>query len=280
MSGFFTLLRKQFAESRWVLGLSALALFGFSWLSVWATAFGQQRLARLAGGQEKVEASSRMLRAMGGSGMDVTTAAMEMLFWVHPFFVLPVVIWAISRASLAVAGEIERGTMDLILSRPIARSSYLTSQVVVALAGMVILAASAVLGNVIGTRFNAIQDPPVLSVLLRPATNLVALASAIFGYTLLVSAIDRVRWRPMTIGSVATFAGYVAFFVAPLPPLEGTAWRTWLERLSIFTAYNPVKAVGADKDLGLHLSLLGGVGLLGVVLGLIAFSHRDLPTSG
>jgi len=181
---------------------------------------------------------------------------------------------------LAVAGEVERGTMDLVLSRPVSRTSYFGSQVFVAVLGMLVLAVAAILGNLIGSKFNAIETPPPLVVLLRPAGNLVALAWAVFGYTLLFSAVDRVRWRPMMIGSVATLAGYVAFFVAPLPPLEGTAWKTWLERLSIFTAYNPVKAVGAGKDLMLHLAVLGGVGLAGILIGLVAFRHRDLPTSG
>jgi ABC-2 type transport system permease protein len=280
MSGFFTLIRKQLAESRWVLGLSALALFGFSWLSVYATAYGQIRMARELGGEAKARAAVRMLRTMGGSELDVTTAALEMLFWVHPFFVMTVVIWAISRASLAVAGEVERGTMDLVLSRPVSRTSYFGSQVFVAVLGMLVLAVAAILGNLIGSKFNAIETPPPLVVLLRPAGNLVALAWAVFGYTLLFSAVDRVRWRPMMIGSVATLAGYVAFFVAPLPPLEGTAWKTWLERLSIFTAYNPVKAVGAGKDLMLHLAVLGGVGMAGILIGLVAFRRRDLPTSG
>ena len=64
-----------------------------------------------------------------------------MAFWNHPFFLILVSIWSIVRGSAAVAAEVERGTMDLILSRPVSRSSYLASQVGVALAGLVVLGA-------------------------------------------------------------------------------------------------------------------------------------------
>ena len=59
-----------------------------------------------------------------------------MAFWNHPFFLILISIWAIVRGSAAVAAEVERGTMDLLLSRPVARSSYLASQVCMALAGL------------------------------------------------------------------------------------------------------------------------------------------------
>ena len=43
MIGFIALVRKQAAESRWMLGLSVLALFWFSWLSVFVAAREAQR---------------------------------------------------------------------------------------------------------------------------------------------------------------------------------------------------------------------------------------------
>ncbi|MBX6316473.1 MAG: hypothetical protein IRY99_26710, partial [Isosphaeraceae bacterium] len=62
MSGFLALVRKQLAESRWMLVLSVAALFWFSWLSVYFTALGQVRFRRLAG-PGGMETRARMLRA-------------------------------------------------------------------------------------------------------------------------------------------------------------------------------------------------------------------------
>ena len=52
-----------------------------------------------------------------------------MTSWSHPIVFLLISIWAIGRGSIAVAAEVERGTMDLILSRPVPRWVYLTSHV-------------------------------------------------------------------------------------------------------------------------------------------------------
>ncbi len=65
-----------------------------------------------------------------------TSVSIMMTFWNHPLIVLLISIWAIGRGSAAVAAEIERGTMDLILSRPVSRSTYLASQVLVAMVGL------------------------------------------------------------------------------------------------------------------------------------------------
>ena len=75
-------------------------------------------------------------------GVQATSVSIMMTFWNHPLIMLMISIWAIGRGSGAVAAEIERGTMDLILSRPVARWTYLAAQVVVATVGLAILAAA------------------------------------------------------------------------------------------------------------------------------------------
>ena len=58
-------------------------------------------------------------------------------FWNSPFILLTIAIWGIARGSIAVGAEVERGTLDLILSWPISRSAYLLSHVLVGLFGPV-----------------------------------------------------------------------------------------------------------------------------------------------
>ena len=217
---------------------------------------------------------NRMLRALGGPAMDFSTAAIEMAFWNHPFVLLMFAVWAISRGSASVAGEIERGTMDLVLSRPVPRFSYLSSQVAAALTGMAILAAAMIAGNLVGSHYNTLSDPPSAGLLLKPAANLVAFALAIYGYTTLCSTVDLVRWRPNLIASVATLAGFIAQVVANIPSLEE---YKWLEHLSIFKAYNPVEVVTKGENFAFNAGILGLIGLIGLTLGYAAFLRRDLP---
>jgi ABC-2 type transport system permease protein len=275
MTAFWALIRKQVVDARWTLGFSAAALFGLSWLFVYATSRIEERMRAVAalGGAAR---PMRMLRGLGGESMDFTSPAIEMAFWNHPFIVLTFAIWVIGRGSAAVAAEVERGTMDLILSRPVSRTRYLAAQVTVALTGLAVLAGAMILGNWLATRYNPIQDPPSLALLLKPSANLAALGLSIYGYTLLCSTLDSVRWRPTLIASVVTLAGFIANVVANLPTLED--WK-WLEKLSIFKAFDPVEVVTKGQTLAFNLAILSGLGVAGVVLAFLAFSVRDLPSN-
>jgi len=278
MSAFLAMVGKQLKESRWPLGISAAALFGLSWLTVYSTAWTESEV-RKASQEGMFLQRFRMMRALGGSGMDFSSAAIETTFWMHPMILLPVVIWALSRGTAAPAGEVEKGTLDLTLSRPVSRSSYLGSQVVVAVFGLAALVGALVVGNVIGTRFNAIEAPPSAARLVRPALNLAALGLVMYAYTVMLSALDSVRWRPNMIASSFTLASYIGKVISVLPFFEDASWRPWLERSTIFTAYDPVDAVGKASSLTTHLSVLGGIGLVCIVLAFVAFQWRDLPAS-
>jgi ABC-2 type transport system permease protein len=275
MTAFWALIRKQVVDARWTLGFSAAALFGLSWLFVYATSRIEERMRAVAalGGAAR---PMRMLRGLGGESMDFSSPAIEMAFWNHPFIVLTFAIWVIGRGSAAVAAEVERGTMDLILSRPVSRARYLAAQVVVALAGLAVLAGAMILGNWLATRYNSIQDPPSLALLLKPSANLAALGLSIYGYTLLCSTLDSVRWRPTLIASVVTLAGFIANVVANLPTLED--WK-WLEKFSIFKAFDPVEVVTKGQTLGFNLAILSGLGVAGVIVAFLAFAVRDLPSN-
>lgn len=278
MRPFWALIRKQVHESRWTLVVSALVLFGLGWLSVYVTSLNETRIAEQLGtgrGGDRI----RWMRSLGVT--DVPTSPMIMMaFWNHPFFLILVSIWAIGRGSAAVAAEVERGTMDLLLSRPVSRTSYLASQVVVALLGLAVLAAFLAAGSSLAVRYNRLNEPPEVGTLIEAAINLAALGLPIFGYTLLASSVDYVRWRPTWVGSCLTLAGFIAFVIALMPVFEDAAWRPWLERVSIFKAYNPVEIVTKGETLGTNLAILAGLGVSCITVSFFLFARRDLPANG
>jgi ABC-2 type transport system permease protein len=273
MVAFFAMIRKQLAESRWFLAFSAAALFGLGWLFVFVTLrIENQMKENEAGGMPRMA----MMRSMGGSAMDFSSTAIEVMLWNHPFILLTVAIWAIARGSTAPAGEVEKGTADLTLSRPVSRLSYQGSQVVVAIIGLFVLTAALVAGNRVGNHYNVVQDPPILLAVLRPAVNLAVLGLAIYGYTFLLSSLDSVRWRPNLFGSALTLASFIAMVVANLPSME--QWK-WLEKLSLFKAYQPVELAVKGETLAFNVSVLGGIALAGIVFAFLAFQWRDIPSS-
>jgi ABC-2 type transport system permease protein len=268
MNVVIALVRKNLLDSRWLLAICGSALFGLCWVFVWAAHRMEVEIQAATGTR-----SMRMLRGLGGSSMDGSTAAIEMAFWNHPFVLLLFATWAIARGSIAVAGEIEKGTMDLVLSRPVDRSVFLGAQVITAVAGLVLMATAMVAGNLVGSHYNTLIAPPSASTLTKPALNLAAFGWAIFGYTFLLSTLDFARWRPNLIASVATLAGFIALVLANIQQLD----LKWLEKFSIFKAYDPVEAVVKGEHLAFNAGLLGIIGLVGVVLGFVIFARRDLP---
>ena len=114
MSQFAALLRKHWIESRWLLGFACAAFCSFGVLISWLAKSYEKILE--SGDMQLIGSWGGPFRRLGGANMDGSTTALEIAFWNHPFIVLTVLSWAISRGSMAVAGEIERGTIDVNLA--------------------------------------------------------------------------------------------------------------------------------------------------------------------
>ena len=268
------MLRRQLGESRWFLGLASASLFGLGWLSAFMAARVERRFHQVTG--DEAQRFQQFTRGMGGAAMDYSSLSFHVMFWNHPFVLLIVCVWAISRGGAAIAGEIERGTLDVTLSRPVSRLGYFASQVSVGLFGFLVLATALVVGNRVGGLYNHVSDPPALLSLIRPAANLAMLGIAVYGYALLFASWDVVRWRPTLITSTLTVAGFAGGIVSTLPTLSN--WE-WIGRFSVFKAFDPVEVAVAGNTFLQHSLGLGCVGLVGIVLAFIVFRRRDLPAN-
>ncbi len=278
MSGLVALFRKQLTESRWLLVLSCAALFLLSWFSVYRTSGIE---ARMSGGEESRPGMGTAIffARVGGPDMDMSSIALETTVLYILLFGLPLIlttIWSISRGTAAVAGDLERGSMDLILSRPVARSTYLSAQLLVALFGLALLAAAIVGGNLFGHQLHVVETPPAVIQVARPAANLAMIGVAILGYCTLLSSIDIVRWRPMLFGSVLTLAQFVTFAVANQPDWDE---YEWLNRASVFSAFYPIESAVKGEKLAYNSMVLGGIGLGTLALSYLGFAYRDLPAN-
>ncbi len=266
--------KKTWGDQR-LLFLSLAALWtAFPWLYLWLSAqipmpaFQEVLLRAIPPDWQKLS---------GVPFSEVATHAGRVaLAFVDPVVVLAATVWGITRGSDAVAGQLERGTLEMVLAAPLRRTALFATQalattVASALLCCVLLAAvwSAVsfgpwAGKVEPSRF-------------VPATaNVFGLMVCIAGIAACVSAADSHRWR--TIGILCGF--YVFSILAKLVGrLSGPL--SWVGYLSVLNAYEPQRLVGGSAEswrlLGLYDGVLIGVGLAAYVVGAMIFRRRDLP---
>jgi ABC-2 type transport system permease protein len=257
----------------------------------------------------------KMVRTlMGGESISLERAMdMMSIAYVHPLVVVILCIWAVGRSSGAIAGEIDRGTMELLLAQPLARFRLILAHLWVDLLTIPILCLSTWAGNWLGPWLAGpievkVPDSPdiplaVRLILQRPVPpELLAIDSwafapallsvggllfAVSGYTLWVSACGRFRWRVL---GVAVFVTLIQFLIN----LVGQMWEEalgWLRPLTVFYYYQPQNVIlgrGWSVDFSVwnhghalvHVpgaAVLFAVGLAGYALALWTFTRRDLP---
>jgi len=198
------------------------------------------------------------------------------LAFVDPVVVLAATVWGVTRGSDAVSGQLERGTMEMLLAQPVRRRAVYVTQAVATTAG-----AACLCGVLYAAVYTAVQFGPwsgrVDPLLFLPAAfNVFGLMVCMGGLAAGVSACDSYRWR--TIGILCGF--YVFSLLAKLVGRLSASFA-WVGYLSVFNAYEPQRLVAggweAWQRLAVYDGVLIGIGLLGYCIGGVVFSRRDLP---
>ena len=234
---------------------------------------------------------------IGGESISIfSTKDMLTIGYVHSVVLTICAIWAIGRASGAIVGEIDRGTMELLLAQPLPRWLVILAHFLVDILTIPILCLSLWAGNWIGICLVGLTEntgaggsgPPINPMIFGPALwNVGALIFAISGYTMWLSAWGRFRWRVLGVSVLITLVQFLINVVGQL--WDGAAP---LRQLTVFYYYQPQQIilnhrwtveVGKLWNSGPALTtvnvvaVLLGVGFVGYLLALWVFSKRDLP---
>ncbi len=261
-----SLLKKNVRESRWLLLACAAAIFAFCWLRVWM-------VSRLA--TDRFRAILEMLPSDWRKFLSVdlewliTYPGRISLAYQELIVILCMAIWSIARGSDAVSGELNRGTLEMLLAQPLSRGRILFMQAAVTLSGVAVLAAAAFGGTGAGvftttvkeevsphitipfylpgigtqiplpfgertTRYTPMYHKVDMRLFLPATANLFSLGVMIAGFSLLMSSWDRYRWR--TIGIVTG-----VLVVQTMLKIAGMASEStrWLKCLTVLSAYEP-----------------------------------------
>jgi beta-exotoxin I transport system permease protein len=194
--------------------------------------------------------------------------------WVHPAVLS--LLWAhgIMFCTRVPAAEIEHGTMDVLLSLPVRRSSILVSDTFVWIGWGCVLAGFAFAGNVIGGFISENQAQVAVLPRIAVAANMVCVYLCVGAVARVLSSLcDRRSWA---IG--AAFAIVVASFAMQTLAMFSEAFAS-LSFLGLLKYYRPLQILSDGRwAVGDMIILLLVAGVLWGV-SLVVFSRRDIRTN-
>ncbi len=290
----WTLVVKLLRDIRVALCVVMALLFAFQllWAKVTQRIVGEV-LAQLSGLGLSIamirdvlfKESGKILQAlMGGENIAIERAQdMMSIAYVHPLTQTILCIWAVGRAAGALAGELDRGTMELLLAQPIRRGQIVLAHFAVDLIVIPLLACAMGLGTYAGINFFGMTDPRAASMYVDiwrfvPAlVSVMALVFAVSGITMAVSAFGRQRGKVL---GLAVLIALVQFLINVI----GQLW-TPMEPLRPFTAFYYFQPQGIILRAGggmlletwTRIGTLAAVGAVGYSVAAWHFCRRDLP---
>ncbi len=259
----------------WVATLAfSLGLFAFHV----AVALTQPLMQKdmLSGQWLQVKLVQQILTAFLGAevGTVFGPSAMTAIGWAHPIVLALVSAHAISCCTRVPAGEIERGTIDVLLGLPIRRGTlYCGEAAGAALSGLLVVS-SGLLGQGLGNAIVGAEDRVATAPMLWVTANLYALLAAIAGIASLFSALCDRRGRAVGAAVAVVVA---SFFLSSFSPFNAVIKK--LAVLSVVSYYRPFKVLEGGQSPATDMVILASIGLACWLIGLILFSWRDIRTS-
>lgn len=283
----WVLMRKLLRDVRWGLLIVAFLVGGYQclWVKITQRTATQmapmfQAMARMRGMDVKelerrvLSGPGRVMQSLIGGEQLRFDRAMDVLAlgYLHPLMQVIFCIWAIGRAAGAVAGELDRGTMELLLAQPLPRSRVILAHFLVDLIVIPLLCLSLWGGLCLGVwlvgplkadpqagqdiPFAADMDPQLAKLAkanlppppppdperLRierlpfgpPLLNVAGLIFAVSGMTMWLSSAGRYRWRTVGYAALVMLGQFIMNVIGGM--IDSLAF---LRPLTVFYYYQP-----------------------------------------
>ncbi len=259
------LMRRTWRAQRSRVALVCLALAAWAFLMpvIYAT-FGRELAVLLDTGI----IPDAFLRLMGADPFSLDGAVA--LGWVHPIGIGMFVLFPVGLGAVMIAGERQRGTLEVLLSRPLSRRSLFATHLLTLVLIAVLTTLAALAGTVAGAAAYGVAGELDAGALAFLAVNTVALLTALAAVSLAASAsFDRLA-APVGIGIAVLLLGYVL-------EILGTLWpdAAFLQPLSPFHYLSPLEVL-AGRGSASDIAVLAGIAVVATAYGLWRFPRRDL----
>lgn len=193
------------------------------------------------------------------------------LGFIHPISLILNSVFAVGFSTAAVAGERQRGTLEVTLSRPISRRTLYGTLFMASLTFLAATTLALIAGSVAGATFEGVRN----ELPLRPLPLLWLNGVLLFGVIAsigLAASVSFDRFAPalgLTLGLVV-----VSYFLEVL----GSLWPDArpLQPCSLFHYLQP-KAILTGRGASSDLMVLALVLAFAVTYALVVFPQRDLP---
>jgi ABC-2 type transport system permease protein len=195
------------------------------------------------------------------------------LGFTHPLYIVLAGAAVIGFAARSLAGEMDRGIIQIPLSRRISRQAVYMSRLVGVAVICILLTITGPLGLVAGLLYARPEGEFAYGHLGAVALNGLALFWAIGGLSLWGSAVAGTAGRVVAWAiSLLVVSYFVDYFAGIWDPLKA------IQFLSLFEYYDPTQALVSGQAATVDLITLAIVGALAAVAGLVIFTRRDLPS--
>jgi ABC-type transport system involved in multi-copper enzyme maturation permease subunit len=233
----FAIFRKTLRDGVWACALSSVGLIAFVVLFVWA----MQEM-----GTEVLEMVSNipfLLKIFETSfGIEISgDVSLNLICGVcFTHGVVLALTWTviIAATTRVTAGEIDRGTADILLALPVSRSAIYFSTTLAWLLFAVVLAVCPLLGFTVAKFTIATEEPIDLASFVPPAVNFFFLNVAVGGISAMIGGILNRRGVAVGMSVGVIVSSYVVGILVPLAP--------GLERfspISLMSYFRPVDLV-------------------------------------
>lgn len=248
----------------WSLGLAGLVALI---VAVYPSVSGNADMSRLV---DEYPEALKAFMAFGGEldyGTPVGYLGGELFSMMVPLLLL---VAAIGAAAGAIAGEEERGTLELLLANPVSRRRVALEKLAVVAVEIVVFGVVLLASLAVGVAATGMDVG--LGALASATAAAVLLALAFGAVAFLLGAAGGRRGRAVAVAAALAVATYVLNALASIVDVLGPA--RWVSPFFHYGAGDPLR-----NGLSWHAAVLAAVALAAGALSLPAFERRDVASS-